>query len=560
MKKIVKYRRDADELSEIVFRRRSRGDFVGALSIVHNEAAKSTDPEILAQTADIYTQMEMYDTAIIYWFKFMNAAGKDAYVEAYNSLGANFYLSGNDVVAGYYFNKQLENDNGEESFYEDILQEYLATVTNGRASYRLVYPENKSEREENLIEKAQKAIDEKNFDEVESLTEVIDEESAVYGKALVERAYAAFYKGDALKAQSLIVKAIELGEVNVRSLTAAINICAVNCETDVLDEYIQMLLDYEDDDEENYKKLNLLCNFGLTDDALEWAEKISYDIPYGANSNFLKGILLYNKGFFREAEIAFRHAYIVTLSPVAKYYREIAFKALNGDIKYKKLSVSFDLPEDEIERRLVVIKQLFTADRDNSLLSYPEDMEDIASWIFTGNNQTMQVATSIILASSKKGELIKLLDDYLVNPTLSDEVKHRMVSVMCEYGCYGLKGVVYGNLFKKVRIKEVAFEGDKANLFRKAYAYAFGRISVIEDNKRLLKLEKSALELQSAVVGKGRGDMLAENSIAPLACAIFINSSLGSFRSSGYEYKFFDVKKESVDKILKIAFGENKEE
>ena len=83
---------------------------------------------------------------------------------------------------------------------------------------------------------------------------------------------------------------------------------------------------------------------------------------------------------------------------------------------------------------------------------------------------------------------------------------------------------------------------------------------MIEDNKRLLKLEKSALELQSAVVGKGRGDMLAENSIAPLACAIFINSSLGSFRSSGYEYKFFDLKKESVDKILEIAFGENMEE
>ena len=99
------------------------------------------------------------------------------------------------------------------------------------------------------------------------------------------------------------------------------------------------------------------------------------------------------------------------------------------------------------------------------------------------------------------------------------------------------------------------FKDENKELFRKAYAKAFGRLSVLNLEK-FYRLSIGAAELQNELISAGKiGEV---KSISALACAMYFYSGLNVFVSSEAVYEIFGAKKEDVIQIIK--YTENKDE
>ncbi|MBR1676766.1 MAG: hypothetical protein IJ706_05590 [Clostridia bacterium] len=545
---VVKYKRDPYTISNLAYDRRDCGDYVGALSILHHAAKIDDDFDIYAQIADTYTSMRLFEVAIYYWFKYLNKAKPKYYYDGYNGLGANFYFVGKDDVAGYYFNKQISCGVTEECLYEDVMEEYLKTVYDRqKEEFKVVYPENVEEKAEQALNDGIELSDSENYLEAIERFSEIGAKTSSYLEAQAEMAFAYFYLHDVDNASKRIKKAIKGGKINSRNLGLAINIAALKDDNAQLARYIDVLEKYEPEGDEKFKKANLLCTLGMFDDAEKCAVLYLEDEPYNANLNYLYAHLLYRKDKFEDAEKYFRYSYIITENPIAKFYMNIARQSFVSGVK-ENFNVSFELPQFEIERRGEVLKQLFLSE-DKKTIEYSEDVEDIARWILSGHSQSMQIAIGVVLSGADDERYREILFDAMINPTLSNEVKHRLLTLIVESDKDMEIGVVYSNVYRRVKITRLDVDGRYRNLFIKAYAFAFGRMSIFMMDKTLGTIAKSAKSFWMKV--KDMDDFEAE--VPDLACAIYKFSGIDFFQNSGFEYNYFDTKKSRVNKILKLV-------
>ncbi|MBO4323577.1 MAG: hypothetical protein J5836_02830, partial [Clostridia bacterium] len=265
---LFKFERDYENLIELSFKRREEGDYVGALSIMRSLMRTDDNPDVFAHIADIYADMDLYENAVNYWYKFLRYSKKKYYVDAYNGLGANFFLAGNDAVAGYYFNKQLEVGGGEDCVYEDVLEDYFNSLTEAKnSSYKVVYPLPKEKVEEEIYLSGKSFFDSEEYEKAVEKFESVEKGSGFYFKAKDEEAYALFYLNRIEEAYSLIKSLIKEGRKSISILSIAINAAAIIGTEKELGKFIDMLIGYDpDEDEEKYKKLNLLITLNLTDE------------------------------------------------------------------------------------------------------------------------------------------------------------------------------------------------------------------------------------------------------------------------------------------------------
>ena len=110
-KTLIKYKRNLQKVYERASGNRKEGDYLSALSSLLHEAEKNTkNYEVCSKIAQIYTDLGLYENAVIFWFKFMIRANKKSWYEGYNGLGANYYFIGDKSMAGHYFSKQVQSE------------------------------------------------------------------------------------------------------------------------------------------------------------------------------------------------------------------------------------------------------------------------------------------------------------------------------------------------------------------------------------------------------------------------------------------------------------------
>ena len=98
------------------------------------------------------------------------------------------------------------------------------------------------------------------------------------------------------------------------------------------------------------------------------------------------------------------------------------------------------------------------------------------------------------------------------------------------------------------------FGPDAPVVFRQAYAYAAGRVSIYFD-KEMKQLAVGVTELESAM---RKNDGFSEfTDLRVIACAMFIYSGINRHADMDTIYKFFDAKKEDVVRL--IAYANKKE-
>lgn len=531
------------------------GDYVAALSSLLYESEKDPDnDEILCHIADIYTELGLYENAIIFWYKYLATANFADLVDGYNGLGANFYFLGNDEMAGYYFNKQMQCGDVGDCVYDDILDDYLSEFLGNEKDKEISIVEEEDEDEENYSAAVRAN---KDGDHIEAMLYANDvsKKSKYYDKAQYEKAYAIIKTGyDLDEAVKILESLLKKDPSNVDAFGLLIGYYLTIRDDKKIGLLFKKFLAAEiDDDDALMKKLTLLCDFEYFDEALALSEVILRKNPENTNCSYLRGLLLYNKGDYRASVINLKKSYIYSLNPVALYYLRVAESAVSGSKSVPdRLSLSYNVPSTEEDKRIDFIKKVFTGEKKISDYDRKYAME-IVDWCFFVGNQTSQVALALSLIRNGEEENIEKLKSFLINPAVSDDVKLRIVSMLSEYGVKGEINVVYSNHFKTIDVLSPDFaEGE--SILKKSFAYAFGRISAYADNETTKLLEVGAKEFEAAMLSHGGFGGFKD--IPAMACAVYFYSGIDIIKNKSSAYQFFDAKRNDVKEIMAYSQGE----
>lgn len=557
--KILKFKKDEKSKYERANRHCDDGDYVGALSsLLYTSASEPKNTEVLCHIADIYTELGLYENAIIFWFRFLSVCKKSDVIDGYNGLGANFFFLDNTELAGFYFNKQLELGDLGACVYDDVLDGYVDSVSEfDKPEFKVISSDTETaEKDEtNYSEAVQKNKTEDYISAIKHADEV-SEKSEYYGKALYEKAYGLFCLGRDREAEDILEKAISLNLRDINSYNLLFNCLAQTGDKEKTEKYFNVFLDTDSDDTEFLnRKMAILCDFGYFKEALDVSEKIMRIAPEDTNCSYLRGLLFYNTKEKERAVLCLKKAYLYSMNPVALYYLRIAEMAVDGDKSVpKRLPLIFDLQKAEVDRRLEAIKKLFTGTAGTS--EYPDEyISEIFDWCFYCGNQTAQIAIAVYAAKNKKTALIEKLRMQLVNPAITDDIKVRIYTLFVETGIVRDKEetpIVYSNIFKRIKISIPSFGTDVSSAFRQGYAIAAGRASVYFD-KDYKKLSAGASELEAAMRLNGGFNGFSDSRV--IACAIFIYSGINHHADMDSVYRFFDTKKEDVAKLAAYVNG-----
>lgn len=546
-KKFIKYKRNLKNLYSRASERCDEGDFVSALSSLLHEAENNTkNAEVCARIADIYTELGLFENAVIFWFKYLIRADYKKRYEAYNGLGANYYFIGDKVMAGHYFNKQLQCDYEGTLVYEEVMEDFLDEMMEKKSSLKLIKEKTQKEIDGERISNAKKFCRESDYESAILELDLIEPTSPLYGEALYEKAYAYLSLDELDLAKKNAEKSIEKGFVTTSSLTFIIHLCLSTANPNA-DKYLEMLIDLPCEDEENkYKKLNALCEFSLFDEAENLCNELLRLDGYDVNTSFIKAFLLYNKGEYAKALKYFKRAYLLSFSPIALYYVKLTEKANEGVVLRKNLRIVFDLPQDVIEKIAETVSGIFVSPEE--LANYTrEELIEVADWCFTCGPKSIQALMILIFARSNDQVYINYLKEVLVNPSVSDEIKYSLISKLYEYTEVKKLYAVFKNYFKEIKARRVDFKEENKEIFNKAYCYAVGRLApFVKDGFH--SLEIGAKELQSELIAVGKASAVKE--IQPLAAAMYFYSGDRDLPSD-FIYYLFDAEKEAVVKIIK---------
>ena len=558
--KILKFKKDEKSKYERANRHCDDGDYVGALSsLLYTASSEPKNTEVLCHIADIYTELGLYENAIIFWFRFLSVCRKSDAIDGYNGLGANFFFLDNTELAGFYFNKQLELGDMGACVYDDILDDYVDSVSNyERPGFKVISSEAEvaEKDEQNYSEAVEKNKTEDYISAIE-LADKVSEKSEYYGKALYEKAYGLFCLDKDYEAVDILEKVInDLNDRDICVFNLLFSCLAQIGDEEKTEKYFKILLDTDSDETEYLnKKMAVLCDFGYFREALDVSEKIMRVAPEDTNCSYLRGLLFYNLREREKSVACLKKAYIYSMNPVALYYLRIAERAVDGDKSVpKRLPLIFEIQKSEVDSRLEAVKKLFTgAAKKNEYAD--EYISEIFDWCYYCGNQTAQIAVAIYAVRNKKTALIEKLRMQLVNPAITDDIKIRLYTLFVESGIIRDKEetpIVYSNIFKKIKAVIPAFGADVPSSFRQGYAIAAGRISVYFD-KDFKKLSVGASELEAAMRLNGGFNEFTDS--RAIACAMFIYSGINHHTDMAAVYRYFDTKKEDVVKLIAYANG-----
>lgn len=550
--KIIRVRRNTDDVIKYASEKCDRGDYLAALSSLLTELEKHPEKDVVySHLADIYTELGLYEIAVSLWFKYLLVADKKNYWDAYNGLGANFYFLEENGYATYYFCEQLKSNDSAESVYEDVLIEFMEKANSQNEKddeIRVIRDKTQEEIDGEKIALGKKLLFENHIDLAMGLFNEVEKDSPLYAKAQYEKAYVYHYLLEHEKAIACIDESIELGYVNVRGLAFAIDLYKT-FEKDGVERYIQALVDYKTDDfEEKYRQLTSLCDYGQFIKAKEIADELLLEDEYNANVVYLKAFLLYNEGDFDEAERYFKKAYLLTCSSQALYYLKVAQMAQDGVIPKEKLKISFDLPVGEIERRIDLITDIITGAKNIEDIEFSQ-IDELVKWCFASKYEDLQRSLAFTLITSAKQKYVYMVKEALVSPTIKDMVKRTMLSDLCLYSNQSKVKIVLSNYFKTVRFYRPDFFEDGKEIFERAYANVFSLLAIL-DGEAVYRLSVGARELQSEIITAGKVDGVTDEDA--LACVMYFYSGTNVMKNES-AYKVFNTSREAVGQIFKLT-------
>ena len=531
--KIVRFRRDAEVLGEVAEDMLDEDDIRGGLKLLLEiEAQGKEDYEIYRKIADLYTELEMFKRSINYWFKFLDAAPNRCRAEAYNGLAGNFYLMHADKLAAYYFNLQI-NDKGDADFpFDDMMYELFgAEEPSGDESPIKVY--DKAEEEDGeKISWARRLAEDMLGASIE-LLEQIKEGSKYYGEArYLEGALfleklefeSAFYQyGEAFKGQYLV----DVSLTNRFALSLLLgNEEAEKSAFDVLDKE-----GYTDTDTA-VKYFSLFYGCGRHDLAFRFAESLKRLLPDCGDIDFYYAVAAYNVKKYDVAFKEFNEYYSLTNELYAQKYANMTSRKGSGRNEPEQIRYDFGMPEDDV-KDLAVMAEILLKLRPSELREDGEGEIEFVEECLSTDNPELHAAAFHVASIINDKRCLKFMTDYLIKDDAYDPVKTVVLTLLVEMGNEDPVGLVMGHIYSRVPFEHVEFNDACGNLFRSAYALAFGRFAPYCE-KEIYKLRISAYDLYYKFLESG--NVRKVKRVNPLAALMLKHSGINFLKDDEKEF------------------------
>ncbi len=548
---IITFKRDENNLLPLAEEKESVGDNEGAISLYLALLENNKpSPKIYKKIANLYTSLEMYSNSAVYWYKYLNCVTKRHFAEAYNGLGGNYYLLGENDLSAYYFNLQINDSADDELPFDDYLYDLFYTVTEKNPPFKIV--DDQGEEDKDKIRRA-KELFEDSAEEAYRLLQEIKEDSSEYENACIT--LGAFYMidGEYLKA----IERYQLINENSESYEYALNniFGAYFCLSDIgrAEETLAELKKKEICDFDQLVKffhlIRSIGNHGLNYKFSRYLRDL-FSTP---RIYFYCGVAAYNVEKYDEAKDFFVDYYKVTHSKVAQYNATAAGEMLMGNKSFPQLlPYNLIFPESKIiELEGLAPKYLVMSKR--QLRKKASEIYDFAEECFCTSSTELQIIACQIVSFLETAQAEKFLKEKLIDLRLSDNIKSIIVTALVEMGNDKLTGLVYGNVYSRLPFERVEFTENCPEIFLGAYAIAFGRMAPYDENE-LYKLKDSVYDIYYKLVSNG--NLKKVNDVLALAAFITINAGIKIKLMPEELITYIGSSVENVNKIIKLVISE----
>ena len=486
--------KDVKTYIAIAEKRLAEGDLEGALSFYLECEKKERFPaNVYKKIANLYTDLQMYEKSILYWYKLLCYYPKRYKYECYNALGANYYFLGQDDLASHYFNLQISKLPDKEYPYDEVmLQCYHDLISAEPPKIRLV--DTQGDIDDKKIMRAQTLFESQPQKAYDMLKEVEKTSSKYYDAMLT---LGAFYMidGDYLSA----IDCYKQIPVTSKNYDFALNnlLGAYFCanDSDNLNQILVRLKKSDSADLIQLVKFYHLLNDKKGREKCYNFSKLLSEIFTGPNTYFYRGVSAYNFGKYEEAEYFFTKYYKITGDYYLKYCIEASKDGGKNHDKYPtKLCYEQTLDdikiyelEQKLEEYLEQSKQFIIENQD--------EIFDFATACFDTQSEELQAISSDFLCTISNDKAKNFLKEVLVNPKYADSLKTLIITALVIMGNNEKTGVVFDGIYEEINFDIINFPNDENKVFYNAYAFAFGRVAAL-NQKALNRLKKSAEELR----------------------------------------------------------------
>ncbi len=545
---------------DLAAKRYEEGDYIGALNVANYVVKKERRYEAYRVLAKVYMDIYLVRLAAGCWFKFLDTCPVKDRPEAYNGLGACFYLMDNYHLAGYYYDLQLTLAPDAEYDYLDEKLDYFETLSEPyRPEFYISYPLEKVPTDKR-IELAEDTLYEKGKSPTVKYLKSIPKEDQNYVGAQLRLSahYIILNKPEsAKKVLNGLIRAFPEDPLPV--INKFVLLAGMGNVEEALTVY-DSLNKFDLHEFHQCNKIAVTCmEINKEEFAIDYALRAIEEEPYSVSTLFLLGAANFNLAKYDEALKYFTIVYQITDYEVAAFYLEMAE---NPPENPKPIGYRMRFPDN------VAMKKI------NKVFAYLKKMPAITSrnlpqilklcdWLYSFDNE-MQKDFAVALLNTRNKKILKYFLDLLLVTEVEDNVKYRIVSELVYLGYDMRISAVYNGVY--VKFKLIPFENtaidsewessleESKDIVKRAYALAFSMMSALIKSD-LKKLKISALSVLNKLTKNGNIDKIED--IKPLAACIVVLSDNTYARELGILAGYFGTEKRKINTILKLIKDEN---
>lgn len=503
-----------------------KDDIDGAIeSYLHVEQTGNHTPLLYRTIADLYTEEQMYNESIKYWFKYLNCVPKKNFAECYNGLGGNYYLSGNSLIASYYYNQQLKDKNNEELPFDDYMEELFGEIEEdlNLRHFSISLFDEKEKEANYIITQARTMFGQETKQSISNLLS-IEPDNPLYCESRIT--VGAFYLLDLdfKNAANAYEEGGKEEEFRAFALNNLFPLYTVLGDSEKSEQAYNELLQKDCADFNQLTKFFMVFyQLELHKENFEFAKKVYALLPHSTALKIYLGSAAFNIGLYDLASEYFLSYYKITNDPYAKYCLNKATRSNHG----ASLDFSTKIPPSEYDnletRGLEFQKQIKKTKQVNE-----KEFFQYADICFATDDTTLQsiALESVFFLNNENAQ--KYYKQLLINPHIENDSKALIISRLVLMRNDKLTGVVLNNIYSRIQFEHVEFTEINGDAFFKAYAFAFGQIAIIADPKELFKLKVSAYDLYYKLLKNG--NIVATKNISAIEGAIILQSKINSLK------------------------------
>lgn len=544
---VEKYRKLGQE-------RAKNGDFTGSLGFLFTAKQMSNDPEIIADIANVYSDMGALDLSVKHWFYYLDKAPNDKKAAAYEELAINFFYMDDFWSSSYYFHQKITADGfiSQDGLDPEII-EFFSGEKKRLSKYKIAYPFDRADYSEQAKD-AKHAMAVGSFKEAISIfdkipSECLDEETAG------EYAISCFMADDLDKSIQVSLNSIEKdGE----SITAYCNLSTaydMKGDKDKGEYYYRKALNLRTGDRtEAYKLATCAIEREEHNVIKECLNKIVEDRPHDLPMRFFYAIALTNTGGLDLAQRLFTENYRLDRTDnVYKFYAEF-IGALIKEEQWAKnllpLKYIKEIPEKIEKQRQKVISELVEHPEKISLKIKNKQVKDALEWGLKCKNSDTVRKSAYVLSTAYTPYAKALMLDALLDNTTLPELKRVLIYALIVNEYTDRFSVVAGNYFTKIKPKKIKIKDQN---YLTAYALCMSRL-VFWDVEDLDRIYKNTIKIHKKLGGILSGSDVTADELAAL---ILSECKYKRFNSDSAVAKVFDVKKNKLIELKKLLQGDN---